>query len=678
MELVAEVVDCCGGYSFRDLDFESAAPNVVLASHVPSADALCRRAGGEWVAMAADSPISQLLKHGLRFSLGAALLTGLFGHRGNLLDNYVYPIFGYLSVVIEPSTGGAITAGLGRLGGSALGGLIAAILVYAFGLEGSSYYVIPPLTFILASLICETYRWQAAYSQATLIGTLIAMRAVGNSGQTDIWIYVKSRLIDNWIGVMVGLAVVLLFWPQESRTELAKGLRQFLQQVPLLFAAVIDRTVFPQPPTLLAQLTHLTQTSQKTLAAASTEFQSEALTEENWGAILDNQTQIARQLASLADLLAGEQSPLVDQIVEALKQFTDDLTHTCDALNGVLNDALSTDLSDPRVFAALHQDILQMETKLETLRSTGAFDRYTVAEALQCFQLIELCRQLARALQVLQNNLQHRANIVVNHQRRAILTFPKWTAISYSRVIEIVGIAMAVGMILAIIHHIEFPYPSAYSKVASLVMVGGLIMLVQPIRGKVIALGLAATVCMYITIFIIYLVATAFGFNPVSSAIVYFLIYMSCAVLGFTPIARIGAIIAAVIFGKDIALFFEQGLIAAAIAIPSVVLISLLITSLFMGGSAANQFNQSLAQTYRRLGQLYQALLNRYLQGQNQGQNTEAEVAQLKQIIAGTLAQHPLILKVAGLELGTSAMAAQQKSRWTLWFSHEQQLLTWQ
>ncbi|MFM7717683.1 MAG: hypothetical protein ACKO7A_34735 [Microcystis sp.] len=76
-----------------------------------------------------DSKNGLMIRQGLKFSLGAALLTSFFWHRGNVLDNFVYPVFGYVSVLIEPSMGGAvatrslreIAAGLGRLGGSALG-----------------------------------------------------------------------------------------------------------------------------------------------------------------------------------------------------------------------------------------------------------------------------------------------------------------------------------------------------------------------------------------------------------------------------------------------------------------------------------------------------------------------------------------------------------------------------
>lgn len=673
---------CCG---FRHLASQRATSDVVLVGRVPGIASLLPGTGCEWLVMVVHLPFPQLIKQGLKFSLGAALLTGLFGERGNLLDNYAYPIFGYVSVVIEPSSGRAITAGLGRLGGSALGGLIAAILIDTFGIDGSSYYIVPPLTFILASLICETYRWQAAYSQATLIGTFITMRVVGTAAREDIWLYVQSRLVDNWIGVMVGIAVTLLFWPQESRTELVKQMRQFLQQVPLVFAASVNRHLSPHskamaldPSALLAQLVQLTQSSQKTLATASTEFQGEAIAEENWSAILASQSQIERQLASLVDLLTFDRSTLSTQFADELDRFITHLTASCDDLRIYLTNPSLADLdsANRENFVLLQQNVARMEAKLEILRATGEIERYSLTEVLQCFQLLELCHQLIQSLQTLQIRLHERNNTIANRQRRPILILPKWQLISSQRVIEIVGMGMAIGMILAIIDHIDFPYPSAYPKVASLVIIGGTIFLVQPTRGKAIAMSMAAILCLYITLFWIYLIATAFGFNPVSSALLYFLIYMSCAVLGFTPIARIGAIIAADVFAKDIFPFFEQGLQAIAFSIPAAAIVALLITYLFVGGSAASQFAQSLAQTYRQLGQLYQLLLTRYLQDRNLSQDASTEIAKLKQTITSTLTKHSLALKVAGIEQGTSALAAQQKSLWSLWLSHEQQLFT--
>jgi len=71
--------------------------------------------------MSLELQFSSILKQGFRFAVGAALIEAFFWHRGDLLDNFIYPVFGYVSVVIEPTTGGAFTAGLGRIAGSALG-----------------------------------------------------------------------------------------------------------------------------------------------------------------------------------------------------------------------------------------------------------------------------------------------------------------------------------------------------------------------------------------------------------------------------------------------------------------------------------------------------------------------------------------------------------------------------
>ena len=43
---------------------------------------------------------------------------------------------------------------------------------------------------------------------------------------------------------------------------------------------------------------------------------------------------------------------------------------------------------------------------------------------------------------------------------------------------------MVIGLLLAIIRHIEFPYPSAYEKVADIVIIGAVVTVIQPTRGR--------------------------------------------------------------------------------------------------------------------------------------------------------------------------------------------------
>jgi uncharacterized membrane protein YccC len=641
-----------------------------------------------------DTQYSTIIKQGLKFSLGAALLGSFFWHRADVLDNYVYPVFGYVSVLIEPAAGGAIIAGLGRVGGSALGGFIAAVLVNSFGLYGSGLFIIPPITYILSALICETYRWQAAYSQATLLGVLIAMRSVGTSDQQNIWLYLKSRLVDNWIGVAVGIAVTLLFWRQDTRTELTRNLKQFLQGVPHLFHLIVNQyamspqlentennhtpvlPAFVPPASLLSRLTKTTQASLTTLTKAASEFQSQTLTEENWSAILTSQSQLSRQLADMLALTDQNEQTLARQFRVELNQFAQHLKKSCDELS-TLAQRVKSEAQIPNTshsfnpdLSELEQDLAIIKDKLNHLRSTGEIGEYNISETLRFFQLLQLLIQFTQELRSLQNRLLYKANVAATHQRRRLLTFPKRTSISMKRAIEIVGMGIAIGMVIAIVHHIDFPYPSAYETGAEVIIVALITILVQPTRGRAIALSLAAVTCFWISLFLIYLLAISFGYNPITCCVVYFFIYVCCALLGFTPIARVGAIIAADWLGKDIFPFFYEGLAAVVIAIPCGVLIALLITTVFMGGSAANGLEKSFAQTFKQLGQLYQSLLTTYLQGAT----PSLEITQLKATLAKTIAQHPMGLKVAGLEQGSGGLATKHKNLWNFLLGYEQTL----
>jgi uncharacterized membrane protein YgaE (UPF0421/DUF939 family) len=630
-----------------------------------------------------------MIRQGLKFSLGAALLTSFFWHRGNVLDNFVYPVFGYVSVLIEPSMGGAvatrslreIAAGLGRLGGSALGGIIAAILVNAYGIQGSSFFVIPSLTYILAALICETYRWQAAYSQATLLGALIAMRVVGTSAQQDIWLYLRSRLIDNWIGIAVGIAVALLFWPQNTRSDLNRNLMGILQDIPHLFQKILDRhlkteveerdyslSIEQNELNLLNQIKKSTQTSLSTLTKATHEFGSEILVAENWSEILAIQNQLTRQLA---DLMAfnGEkhEQNLVGQFRAEFHQLATHLTDSFDSLRDLSN--AKKILATPYL-TELEEDLANIGGKLDHLRTSGEIDRYDVQESLQFYQFIQLVSRFIQQCEGLGGRIIDKTKVTATFRRRHLITFPKWAPISLKRLREIVSLGVVIGLLLAIIRHIEFPYPSAYEKVADIVIIGAVVTVIQPTRGRAIAIGWAATVSLSLTILCIYLLVKSFGYNPFSSSLAYFFAYFSCAWLGFTPIARIGAIVAADAIGKDIFPFFEQGIWAALISVPVGAFLGVLLTTVFMTKSATNQLETDFSVTFKKMGQLYQKLLTGYFQDTI----PPSDIAQLKQAITVAIAQHPASVKIASLEQISTVLATKNKNFWNFSIGYEQKL----
>ncbi|TRV05764.1 MAG: hypothetical protein EWV41_15355 [Microcystis wesenbergii Mw_MB_S_20031200_S109] len=622
-----------------------------------------------------------MLRQGLKFSLGAALLTSFFWHRGNVLDNFVYPVFGYVSVLIEPSMGGAIAAGLGRLGGSALGGIIAAILVNAYGIQGSSFFVIPSLTYILAALICETYRWQAAYSQATLLGALIAMRVVGTSAQQNIWLYLRSRLIDNWIGIAVGIAVALLFWPQNTRADLNRNLMGILEDIPHLFQKILDRylkteveerdyplSIQQNELNLLNQIKKSTQTSLSTLTKATHEFGSEILVAENWSEILAIQNQLTRQLADLMAFNGGKREQnLVHQFRDEFHQLATHLTDSFDSLRDLSNGKKI--LATPYL-TELEEDLGNIGGKLDHLRTSGEIDRYDVQESLQFYQFIQLVSRFIQQCEGLGGRIIDKTKVTATFRRRHLITFPKWAPIPLKRLIEIVSLGVVIGLLLAIIRHIEFPYPSAYEKVADIVIIGAVVTVIQPTRGRAIAIGWAATVSLSLTILCIYLLVKSFGYNPFSSSLAYFFAYFSCAWLGFTPIARIGAIVAADAIGKDIFPFFEQGIWAALISVPVGAFLGVLLTTVFMTKSATNQLETDFSVTFKKMGQLYQKLLSGYFQDTI----PPSDIAQLKQAITVAIAQHPASVKIASLEQISTVLATKHQNFWNFSIGYEQKL----
>ncbi|MFM7717684.1 MAG: hypothetical protein ACKO7A_34740 [Microcystis sp.] len=305
----------------------------------------------------------------------------------------------------------------------------------AYGIQGSSFFVIPSLTYILAALICETYRWQAAYSQATLLGALIAMRVVGTSAQQNIWIYLRSRLIDNWIGIAVGIAVALLFWPQNTRSDLNRNLMGILQDIPRLFQKILDRylktdgdeqdyllSIQQNELNLLNQIKKSTQTSLSILTKATHEFGSEILVAENWSEILAIQNQLTRQLA---DLMAfnGEkhEQNLVHQFRDEFHQLATHLTDSFDSLRDLSNGKKI--LATPYL-RELEEDLANIGGKLDHLRTSGEIDRYDVQESLQFYQFIQLVSRFIQQCEGLGGRIIDKTKVTATFRRRHLITFP--------------------------------------------------------------------------------------------------------------------------------------------------------------------------------------------------------------------------------------------------------------
>jgi len=389
---------------------------------------------------------------------------------------------------------------------------------------------------------------------------------------------------------------------------------------------------------------------------------------ENWSEILAIQNQLTRQLA---DLMAfkGEkhEQNLVHQFRAEFHQLATHLTDSFDSLRDLSNGQKI--LATPYL-RELEEDLGNIGGKLNHLRTSGEIDRYDVQESLQFYQFIQLVSRFIQQCEGLGGRIIDKTKVTATFRRRHLITFPKWAPISLKRLREIVSLGLVIGLLLAIIRHIEFPYPSAYEKVADIVIIGAVVTVIQPTRGRAIAIGWAATVSLSLTILCIYLLVKSFGYNPFSSSLAYFFAYFSCAWLGFTPIARIGAIVAADAIGKDIFPFFEQGIWAALISVPVGAFLGVLLTTVFMTKSATNQLETDFSVTFKKMGQLYQKLLSGYFQDRM----PPSDIAQLKQAITVAIAQHPASVKIASLEQISTVLATKHQNFWNFSIGYEQKL----
>ncbi|MFM6198848.1 MAG: hypothetical protein ACKPE1_06855, partial [Dolichospermum sp.] len=410
------------------------------------------------------------------------------------------------------------------------------------------------------------------------------------------------------------------------------------------------------------------QTSLSTLTKATHEFGSEILVAENWSEILAIQNQLTRQLADLMAFKGDKhEQNLVHQFRGEFHQLATHLTDSFDSLRDLSN--AKKILATPYL-RELEEDLANIGGKLDHLRTSGEIDRYDVQESLQFYQFIQLVSRFIQQCEGLGGRIIDKTKVTATFRRRHLITFPKWAPIPLKRLREIVSLGLVIGLLLAIIRHIEFPYPSAYEKVADIVIVGAVVTVIQPTRGRAIAIGWAATVSLSLTILCIYLLVKSFGYNPFSSSLAYFFAYFSCAWLGFTPIARIGAIVAADAIGKDIFPFFEQGIWAALISVPVGAFLGVLLTTVFMTKSATNQLETDFSVTFKKMGQLYQKLLSGYFQDTI----PPSDIAQLKQAITVAIAQHPASVKIASLEQISTVLATKHQNFWNFSIGYEQKL----
>ena len=163
-----------------------------------------------------------LLRNSLKLFV-AVFITAAIASWTERIQFLWYPLLAVV-MVVDDNDDHTLQAASGRILGTVAGGLITflvhTILGGWIGVLVSMLVMIP---------ILQLLGWQSALSTASLVAVMFLMLP----GHTALgWDYVFNRGLDTLVGCVVAITVGLLFWPQNSSSELIaadRSLRQALQ-----------------------------------------------------------------------------------------------------------------------------------------------------------------------------------------------------------------------------------------------------------------------------------------------------------------------------------------------------------------------------------------------------------------------------------------------------------------
>jgi len=153
---------------------------------------------------------NQLLRNSLKL-FAAALITAAIAVWTERIQFAWYPLLAVV-MVVDDNDDHTLQAASGRILGTVAGGLITflvhTILGGWIGVLVSMLVMIPVL---------QLLGWQSALNTASLVAVMFLMLP----GHTALgWDYVFNRALDTVVGCIVAILVGLLFWPQNSTSEL--------------------------------------------------------------------------------------------------------------------------------------------------------------------------------------------------------------------------------------------------------------------------------------------------------------------------------------------------------------------------------------------------------------------------------------------------------------------------
>ena len=163
-----------------------------------------------------------LLRNSLKLFV-AVFLTAAIASWTERIQFLWYPLMAVV-IVVDDNDDHTVQAATGRIAGTVLGGLITFLVHMILG-----GWIGVLVSLLLMIPLLQLLGWQSALGTAGLTSVMFLM--IPSHAALN-WDYVFNRALDTVVGCVVAIAVGLLFWPQNSSSELRsadRSLRQALQ-----------------------------------------------------------------------------------------------------------------------------------------------------------------------------------------------------------------------------------------------------------------------------------------------------------------------------------------------------------------------------------------------------------------------------------------------------------------
>jgi len=408
-----------------------------------------------------------------------------------------------------------------------LGGVIGAWLVSTQGASPA----LGGLAFILSTLVCEAFQLQAPYNQVGVVSALIAVSLIGKGSNP--WFYAFNRVLDNWIGVIIGIGITLLFWPDNPKKTSSDSTIKFLRNSNQLFQEIVAHHQAGESQksitsSLINEMTSNIQQSESLLNKEMYGFVGNKLAQENWSNLLAVERRLCRHLSvMLKALQQSNSSQLRYQLTEPLTLITHQISITCDALTQVVQSTpataklsrlgLNATININHALAVAEIPVLEAHLRsivnqVSLMTKTGTIKNYSIQEIRQFYVFLYSLKKFIQELAQLALALLDREKIATKSEVRPGL---KFHSVQPKRVRHILKTGIAIWLCLLVLNdwlHLPFNY---YAIVAVAIAM-------QPTFGRGMAAGSQRVIVTGVGVVFALCLIQTLGGNPFTLALVDF------------------------------------------------------------------------------------------------------------------------------------------------------------